>query len=116
MQSLSCRAKSRHLWLLSSEGIERFLDSARNDKDSFQFRQLGFDLLKILEPPDVVVALGVSDYSIFLDNERRAFRHAAHSEVHLRQEGVVHYAVLFRDFMFVVAQQRHGDLLLLRPG
>src|SRR5205807_8965836 len=45
----------------------------------------------------------------------RAFWAAVHSEIHLWQEGVVHHAISFGDFVFVVAQKRHGDLLLLRP-
>ena len=31
------------------------------------------------------------------------FRHAAHAEIHLWQERVVHHVVFFRDFVFVIA-------------
>src|SRR5215813_4805810 len=103
MQWLSCRAKARHLWLLSSEGVERFLDSARNDKGSFQLRQLRSDLLKIWQLPRVVIALGILNDAISINDERRTFRHAAHAEIHLRQEGVVHYAIILRDSVFVIA-------------
>src|SRR5438067_1416676 len=54
MQLLSCRAKSRHLWLFSSEDIQRFLDSARNDRGSFQLRQLRFDLVEIVAQLDLL--------------------------------------------------------------
>ena len=99
MQWLSCRAKSRHLWLLSSEGIERLkawprqlrslrcsLDFSWNDRRSFQFFQLRFDLLEVWQLPGVVIALRVLDYPVLVDDERRTFRHAAHAEIHLGQE------------------------------
>src|SRR6184192_3572204 len=95
--------------------IERFLDSARNDKGSFQFRKFGLDPIEIRQLPCVVVALCILDHAVLIDDERRSFRHAAHSKVHLRQERVVHHAVLLRDFVFIVAQQRHRNLFLLRP-
>src|SRR5262245_15389800 len=86
IELLSCRAKPRHLWLLSSKDIHRFLDSARNDRGSFQFFELGSDLLEIWQLPRVVIALGVLNYAILIHNERRALRYSAHSEIHLRQE------------------------------
>src|SRR6266478_122495 len=113
--SLSFRAKSRHLWLLSREDIQRFLDSARNDKSSFQLRQLRFDLLEIWQLPRVVIALGVLDHPVLVDDERRALGHAAHPKIHLRQERVVHHAIFLRDFVFIVAQQRHRNPFPLRP-
>src|SRR5215831_17180685 len=115
MQLLSCRSKSRHLWLLSSEDIQRFLDSARNDRGSFQFFELRLDPVEIWQLPGVIVALRVLNHAISIDDERRALGHAGHSEIHLRQERIVHHAIFLRDFVFVVAQQRHCDLLLLRP-
>src|SRR6266403_1590456 len=115
MQLLSCRAKSRHLWLFSSEDIQRFLDSARNDRGSFQLRQLRFDLVEIWQLPRVVIALGELDHPVLVDDERRALWDAAHPEIHLRQKRVVHHAIFLRDFVFIVAQQRDRDLFLLRP-
>src|SRR6266513_4990555 len=99
MRRLSCRAKSRHLWPLSSEDIQRFLDSARNERGSFQFCQLRLDLLEIWQLPRVIIALGILDHPVFVDDERGTFRHAAHSEIHLRQERVIHYAIFFRVFV-----------------
>src|SRR5882724_210263 len=115
MKWLSCRAKSRHLWFSLQKVSRELLDSARNDKGSFQLRQLRFDLLEIWQLPRVVITLGVLDHPVLVDDERRALRHATHSEIHLRQERVVHHAIILRDLVFVVAQQRHGDLLFLRP-
>src|SRR6266576_5386597 len=82
MQLLSCRAKSSHLSPLSSEDIQRFLDSARNDRGSFQLRQLRFDLLEIWQLSRVVIALRVLNHSISIDDERRALGHATHPEIH----------------------------------
>ena len=82
---------------------------------SFQLRQFRFDLVEIWQLSCVVIALGVLDHAVLIDDERGAFRHAAHSEIHLRQERVVHHAVILRDLVFVVAQQRHGDFFFLRP-
>src|SRR6266446_6332616 len=115
MKWLSCRAKSRHLWFSLQKVSRELLDSARNDIGSFQLRQLRFDLLEIRQLPGVVITLGVLDHPVLVDDERRALRHATHSEIHLRQERVVHHAIILRDLVFVVAQQRHGDLLLLCP-
>src|SRR5207249_64179 len=115
MKWLSCRAKSRHLWFSLQKVSRELLDSARNDRGSFQLRQFRFDLLEIRQLPGVVITLGVLDHPVLVDDERRALRHATHSEVHLRQERVVHHAIILRDLVFVVAQQRHGDLLFLRP-
>src|SRR5439155_19517228 len=38
-----------------SKNIQRFLDSARNDKGSLQFLELGLDLVEIGQLPGVVV-------------------------------------------------------------
>src|SRR6266568_4542512 len=115
MKLLSCRAKSRHLWFSLQKVSRELLDSARNDRGSFQLRQFRFDLLEIRQLPGVVIALGVLDHPVLVDDERRALGHAAHAEIHLRQERVVHHAILLRDLMFVVTQERHCDLLFLRP-
>src|SRR6266568_7846540 len=82
---------------------------------SFQFFQLRLDFLEIWQLSRVVIALGVLDHPVLVDDERRALGHAAHAEIHLRQERVVHHAILLRDLMFVVTQERHCDLLFLRP-
>src|SRR6266853_948576 len=82
---------------------------------SFQFFELRLDLLEIWQLPRVVVTRGVLNHSVPIDDERRALGHAAHAEIHLRQERVVHHAILLGDLMFVVTQERHGDLLFLRP-
>src|SRR5206468_3021745 len=94
MQLLSCRAKSRLRRLLSSEGIQRFLDSARNDRGSLQFFQFRFDLLEIWQLPGIIVALCVLDHAIFIDDKCSTLGHAAHPEIHLRQERVVHHAII----------------------
>jgi len=36
--------------------------------------------------PRVIIALGVLDHPVLIDDERRALGHAAHPEIHLRQE------------------------------
>src|SRR4029453_5209998 len=82
---------------------------------SFQFFQFRFDLLEIWQLPRVVITLGELNPPVLGDDERRAFRHASHAKVHLRQERVVHHAIFLCDLMVVVAQQRHRDLLFLRP-
>src|SRR5262249_21439058 len=115
IESLSCRAKPRHLWPFSSEHIRRFLDFARNDRGSFQLFQLDFDLLEIRQLPRIVIALGVLDYAVLIDDERRALGHAAHSEIHLWQKRVVHYSIRARDFVIVIAQKRNCDLFFVRP-
>src|SRR5262245_19453694 len=79
-----------------------------------QFSQLSFDLLEIWQLPRVVIALGVLDHPVLIDDERRTFRHAAHPEIDLRQEGVVNDAVILCDLVFVIAQQGDADLFLLR--
>src|SRR6478735_8809306 len=47
---------------------------------SFQLRQLRFDLLEIWQLPRVVIALGVLDHPVLVDDEGRALGDAAHSE------------------------------------
>src|SRR5262245_35051921 len=71
-----------------------------------QFSQLSFDLLEIWQLPRVVIALGVLDHPVLIDDERRTFRHAAHPKIHLWQERVVHHAICLRDFVVVIAQKR----------
>src|SRR6267154_1051200 len=115
MKWLSCRAKPRHLWFSLQKVSRELLDSARNDRGSFQLRQLRFDLVEIWQLPRVVIALGELDHPVLVDDERRALGDAAHPEIHLRQERVVHHAIFLRDFVFIVAQQRDCDLFLLRP-
>src|SRR5882724_3330450 len=61
-------------------------DFARNDKDSFQFRQLRLDLIEIGQLPGVIVALRILDHTAFIDNECRPLWDTGHSEFHLRQE------------------------------
>src|SRR2546423_10752175 len=53
---------------------------------SFQFRQLRFDLVEIRQLLRVVVAPGVLDHAVTVNDEGGAFRHAAHPEIYLRQE------------------------------
>src|SRR5262249_26008838 len=61
---------------------------------SFQFFELRLDLLEIWQLPRVVVTLGVLNHSVPIDDERSALGHAAHPEIHLGQEGVIHHAIL----------------------
>jgi len=62
------------------------------------------------------VDFGVLDDAVAIDDERGAFGDAAEAEIHLRQKGVVSHAVLLRNLVLVVAQERDVDPLLLRPG
>src|SRR6476619_7069191 len=61
---------------------------------SFQLRQPRFDPLEIWQLPRVVIALGVLDHAVLVDDERRSLRHPAHSKIHLWQERIVHHAVV----------------------
>src|SRR5438270_1127273 len=53
---------------------------------SFQLRQLRFDLVEIRQRLRVVVAFRILDHAVAIDDEGRTFRHAAHSEIDLRQK------------------------------
>src|SRR5205085_9668341 len=57
---------------------------------SFQLGQLRFDFVEIGQRLRVVVALRILDHAVAIDDERGPLRHAAHSEIYLRQERVVH--------------------------
>ena len=63
----------------------------------------------------VVVALGVLDNAVLIDDEGGAFRNPRHAEVQLRQKRVVGDAIFLGDFVFVIAQQRYSDVLFLGP-
>ena len=76
----------------------------------FHFVQLRLDLLEVRQLTGVVVAFGVLDYAGAVDNEGGTFWDAAHTEIHLWQERVVHHVVSFGDVVFVIAQKRDGDV------
>src|ERR1044071_3545853 len=102
IELLSCRAKSRHLWLLFSWNLRDSSTAPGMTQGSFQFTQPLFDLLEIRQLARVIIALRVLDHAVLIDNERGALGHAAHSEIHLRQERIVHHAILLRDVVFVI--------------
>ena len=60
---------------------------------SLQLRQFRFDLVEIGKLARVVVAFRVLDHAFAVDDKGRAFRHPAHTQVHLRQERVVDHVV-----------------------
>src|ERR1043166_6420185 len=82
---------------------------------SFQLREFRFDLIEVRQLAGVVIAFGVLDQAVLIDDECGAFRHARHAEVFLRQKRIIGNAVIARDLVLIIAQQRHADLLLLRP-
>src|ERR1051325_9871667 len=53
---------------------------------SFQFRQLCFDLVEIRQLFGVVVALGILNHAVLVDDEGRTFRHSGHAEINLGQK------------------------------
>src|ERR1700736_875124 len=70
---------------------------------SFQLRQFRFNFVEVRQLFRVIIALGVLNDAALIDDKCSALGHSAHPEIQLRQERIVDDAVIFRDFVLVIA-------------
>src|SRR6266480_3345787 len=78
---------------LPASNVLSVLNSSVMQSLSCQLGQLSFDLVEIWQLPRVVIGLGELEYPFLVNDERSTLGHAAHPEIHLRQERVVHLAI-----------------------
>lgn len=85
------------------------------DEEKLQAFQRFLNLFEVRQVLRAFLHFGVLNDALFIDDKGGTFRDAAKDQVFRRQELFVSDAVGFRDFVFVVGQERDGDAFLFRP-